>query len=81
MQHDCSFTNGDKRFRYRTEAIIIHERKMLFVKSPFGDHLYMIGGGVRMGETSVACIEREVFEESGLRAQVKRLSVVCENFF
>lgn len=34
-----------------------------------------------MGETSEACIEREVLEESGINACVDHLAVVCENFF
>lgn len=41
----------------------------------------MIGGGVHMGETSVSCIEREIFEEAGISAHVVHLAVVCENFF
>lgn len=40
----------------------------------------MIGGGVHLGETSENCIEREVFEESGINARVHHLAVVCENF-
>ena len=54
---------------------------MLFVKSSIGDYYYMIGGGVHMGETSDKCIEREVLEEAGVKANVDHLAVVCENFF
>lgn len=36
---------------------------MLFVKCAVGDYYYMVGGGVHMGETSQACIEREVYEK------------------
>ena len=54
---------------------------MLFVKSKFGNYYYMIGGGVHLGETSKKCIEREIFEETGIKAQAERLAVVCENFF
>lgn len=60
---------------------MIHNNKMLFVKSKFGDYYYMIGGGVQLGETSDKCIEREVFEEAGIHARAERLAVVCENFF
>lgn len=41
----------------------------------------MLGGGVHLGETSEKCIEREVYEETGIKTQVERLAVVCENFF
>lgn len=42
---------------------------------------FRICGGVHLGETSDTCIEREVFEESGIHAKVDYLAVVCENFF
>lgn len=81
MEHDCGFEKGNNWFRYRTGGIIIHDNKMLFVKSAIGGYYYMIGGGVHMGETSQACVEREVFEETGIHACVDYLAVVCENFF
>ena len=81
MNYDCGFTKGDNWFRYRTGGILIHNNKMLFVKSSIGDYYYMIGGGVHLGETSEKCIEREFFEETGLKAKVGNLVVVCENFF
>lgn len=81
MKYDCGFEKENNWFRYRTGGILIHNNKMLFVKSSVGDYYYMIGGGVHLGETSVACIEREVLEESGINASVDHLAVVCENFF
>lgn len=81
MKYDCGFEKENHWFRYRTGGILIHDNKMLFVKSNFGDYYYMIGGGVQMGETSHDCIEREVFEETGIHAKVDYLAVVCENFF
>ncbi len=81
MKLDCGFTREKYWFRYRAGAIIIHNGKMLFVKSKIGGYCYMIGGGVRLGETSVECIERELLEETGIQASVKYLSVICENFF
>ena len=81
MKYDCGFAKENNWFRYRTGGILIHNNKMLFVKSAVGDYYYMIGGGVHLGETSDACIEREVFEESGINARVEHLAVVCENFF
>ena len=81
MKYDCGFSKENKRFRYRTGGIIVNNGKMLFVKSGVGDYYYMIGGAVQMGETSEKCIEREMFEETGLNAHVDHLAVVCENFF
>ena len=81
MKYDCGFEKGNNWFRYRAGGILIQNNKMLFVKSAIGDYYYMIGGGVHLGETSETCIEREVFEESGINARVDHLAVVCENFF
>ena len=81
MQYDCCFKIETNWFRYRTGAILIRDNKMLFVKSKIGDYHYLVGGGVHMGETSEQCIEREVFEETGINAKVDYIAVVCENFF
>lgn len=81
MKYDCGFSKENYWFRYRACGFLIHNDKMLFVKSNFGDYYYMIGGGVHLGETSDKCVEREVFEESGIKSCVDHLAVVCENFF
>ena len=81
MSYDCCIEKDKNWFRYRTGGILIHDGKMLFVKSKIGGYYYMIGGGVHMGERSDICIEREIYEETGMEAKVDRLSVVCENFF
>lgn len=81
MVYDCGFSKGNHWFRYRTGGILIHDNKMLFVKSSIGNYYYMIGGGVHLGETSEQCIEREVYEEAGIRAKADHLAVICENFF
>ena len=79
--YDCGFSKENNWFRYRAGGILIHDNKMLFVKNSVGDYYYMIGGGVHLGETSEACIEREILEEAGINASVHHLAVVCENFF
>lgn len=81
MKIDCGFTKENNWFRYRTGGIIIHNGKMLFVKSKIGGYYYMIGGGVHLGETSSDCMEREILEEAGIQAKVDHLAVICENFF
>lgn len=81
MKYDCCFTKENNWFRYRTGGILLHDNKMLFVKCAVDDYYYMVGGGVHLGETSDACIEREVFEETGIHAEVQSIAVVSENFF
>ena len=79
--YDCGFTKGNNWFRFRTGGIIIKDNEMLFVKCNIGNYYYMIGGAVQLGETTEKCVEREAFEEAGIKAEVDRLAVVCENFF
>lgn len=81
MKYDCGFEKENNWFRYRTGGFLIHNNKMLFVKSNIGNYYYMIGGGVHLGETSKDCIEREIFEEAGINAKADYLAIVCENFF
>ena len=38
MEYDCGFKKGDNWFRHRTGGILIHDNKMLFVKSNFDDY-------------------------------------------
>ena len=78
---DCYIMTDDHYFRYRTGAIILKGRKMLFVQNYLSDYYYMIGGAVHLGETSKDCIEREVFEETGIPCKAVRCAIICENFF
>lgn len=78
---DCCFVSGKNWFRYRTGAIIVEEGKVLFATDDTIDYFYTIGGGVHLGETSEACIKREVLEETGVAYEVDRLAVIVENFF
>ena len=78
---DCAFSQGNNWFRYRTGGFIMHDNKLLFVKSNFGGYYYILGGAVHLGETSKDCILREVREEAGIEAKIDHLAVVAENFF
>ena len=81
MEYDCYLQKGDYYFRFRTGAIILKGRKMLFVQNALGGYYYMIGGAVHLGENTKDCIEREVFEETGVPCKVVRTGIICENFF
>ena len=78
---DCGFSRGDKWFRFRVGAIIIEEEKILFVRNRREEFYYTVGGGVRLGETSEEAIEREVYEETGLKYEVDRIAFIHEYFF
>lgn len=81
MSSDCFINTDSHYFRYRTGAIILQGRKMLFVQNFLSDYYYMIGGAVHLGENTKDCIEREVFEETGVPCRASRCAIICENFF
>jgi len=51
------------------------------VKNNLQSHYYSVGGKVKWGETSQEAVIREVFEETGIWMEVKRLAFIHENFF
>ena len=84
--YDCGFDIANYHFRYRAGGFLLHEDRILFVKTKFNDSVlgaysYVIGGGVHLGENSAEAICREFFEETGIHVKAERLAVVCENFF
>ena len=80
-ERNCRFVNGTERFAYRAAAIIVEDGHVLLATNNVADYYYTIGGAVHLGETAKEAVEREVFEESGLKYEVDRLVFVCENFF
>mgnify|MGYP002854590470 CR=1 FL=1 len=78
---DCTFTKGNKWFRYRAAAIIVEDGKFLAVTSKNTAYFYTVGGGVHVSESAEECVLREVREETGADYEVDRLAVICENFF
>ena len=81
MEHNCGFTDGNRRFRFRAAGIIVEDGCVLFAGNENEDYLYSIGGAVHMGETAEDAVKREVFEETGVEYAVDRLAVIHENFF
>ncbi len=50
-------------------AIITYQDKVLFEKRADCGRWALIGGGLKTDETLVACLKREIFEETGLKIQ------------
>jgi 8-oxo-dGTP pyrophosphatase MutT (NUDIX family) len=55
-------------------AIILHAKLILLVKARDKDNWQLPGGRVESGETAVEALVREVKEETGLKAEVVRLT-------
>ncbi|MBQ9742291.1 MAG: NUDIX domain-containing protein [Ruminococcus sp.] len=79
--NDCKFDVLGNRFHYRVGAVIIEDGYVLLAKCDAADYYYSVGGGVHLGETAQQAVEREVFEETGIRYVADRLLFVHENFF
>jgi len=63
--------------KVRCRGIILHDAKLLTVKNSRGSDFYALPGGhLDPGESPLECIERELYEELGVRAKVGRLLYV-----
>lgn len=78
---DCTFRTENGVFNYRVGAIILDGTRVLMTKSEGCGYYYSVGGRVKLGETAEQAVLREVFEETGVHTEIKRLGFVHENFF
>ena len=75
------FDNGNFCFNFRSVAVVIHDDYVLLHKAK-GDPFWALPGGrVEFFENSDAAVRRELFEELGVDANVKRHLWYVENFF
>jgi ADP-ribose pyrophosphatase YjhB (NUDIX family) len=76
-----SFDAGPWRFHLRAAAVV-RDGDFLLLHRLTGDPFWALPGGrVEAGETAQAAIEREMYEELGVRVRAGSLSAVVENFF
>ena len=81
MPTDCTFQTPDGRFNYRVGAIILDKTKLLMAHNRSFDQYYTVGGRVKLHETSEEAVIREIYEETGVKAEIDRLGFTQENFF
>ena len=81
MNGDMTARVDDSVLNLRVGAIITKGKQVLMVKSARDDWYYSVGGRIKVGETSQQAVEREVFEELGVRLEIDRLGFVQENYF
>lgn len=79
---DITFKQENNLFRYRVVAIIIKNNKVL-TQRVTGDVSWALPGGrCELNETSIDCIKREIFEETGIDEILDtRLLWIVENFY
>lgn len=78
---DCTFTTDQGTFNYRVGAIILDENRLLMAHDRRRDQYYTVGGRVHLHETSEDAMIREIYEETGVKAEIDRLGFIHENFF
>lgn len=78
---DISFKTGSYTFNYRAAALIEHEERYLLTTTPEIDFWFLPGGRVKVGESALEAMGRELHEELGLTGQTAQLRWIVENFF
>lgn len=78
---DCTFPTDQGTFNYRVGAIILDENRLLMVHGRRRDQSYTVGGRVHLHETSEEAMLREIYEETGVKAEIDRLGFIHEHFF
>lgn len=78
---DLSFRTEEGRLNCRSAAIIIREGRLLVMRDERSEAYYVPGGRIHMGEDSRSALQRELWEELGVRAEIGRLLWIHENFF
>lgn len=81
MKEDLSIMVGGGKFNFRVGAIIECDNKVLLQKSQNLDFYRLPGGRVKIGESTLEAVQRELEEEIGLKETNYELNHVSENFF
>ena len=78
---DITFKTEKHTLNVRGTAIIIHNNKVLMHRSVNEPYHALVGGRVKLGESSEQTVKREVMEELGKEVDVTGYCCTIENFF
>lgn len=78
---DLSVVLENQKLNIRASAVIIHENKLLVHKNINDDYCALVGGRIKIGESSEDAVKREIFEEMGKRVELIEYITTIENFF
>lgn len=81
MKEDLSIMLGKERFNFRVGALIEYDGKVLLQKNDNLDFYNLPGGRVKIGESTLEAVKREIKEELDVEESNFELSHVLENFF
>jgi len=71
--------DGELTFRIAARGLVVEDDRLLLV-SDHGDYWYLPGGRLEGKESLTACVEREIYEETGLIVTAGNLLHVLECF-
>ena len=78
---DISYQEGGGKFNYRVCAVMVHEGKFLAMRDERSPYYYLPGGRVKLGETAEDAVLRELREELGISAAIRRPLWLNQGFF
>ena len=78
---DLSVVLNNQKLNIRACAIIIHDNKLLVHNNVNESHVALVGGRVKIGESSEQTLKREIMEEMGKEIEIMEYVSTIENFF
>lgn len=85
IKKDISYFDEDTKikFNFRVAVISYNNNKILLQKCNKDSFYSLIGGRVKLGESSLTAIKRELKEETGIEVKDEELTLIniVENFF
>lgn len=78
---DLSVVLNNQKLNIRACAIIIHDNKLLVHNNVNESHVALVGGRVKIGESSEQTLKREIMEEMGKEIEIIEYVSTIENFF
>ena len=78
---DLTVVLDNKKLNIRACALIIHNNKLLVHNNINENHVALVGGRVKIGESSEDTLKREIKEEMGKEIEILEYVSTIENFF
>ena len=78
---DLTVVLDNKKLNIRACALIIHNNNLLVHNNVNESHVALVGGRVKIGESSEDTLKREIKEEMGKEIEILEYVSTIENFF
>ncbi|MBE8848323.1 NUDIX domain-containing protein [Enterococcus durans] len=78
---DISYTLNGVTIKVRSCGFLINDEMILVHKKKYDDFYALVGGNVKLGESTEKAIHREFGEELNISIEIKQLVWVVENFY